>query len=82
MVLMVAVMVMLVFVRAVSCSLRCYFFLLLFLSFAAVVVEYFSLTIFFLSSLYKKAGIGKRKKPEVKYVVAKKGVGTLNVITL
>jgi hypothetical protein len=30
----------------------------------------------FLFSLYKKAGIGKRKKPEVKYVVAKKGGGT------
>ncbi|CAB3988348.1 pre-rRNA processing FTSJ3 [Paramuricea clavata] len=28
-----------------------------------------------LKSLYKKAGIGKRKKPEVKYVVAKKGGG-------
>lgn len=31
--------------------------------------------IIFSFSLYKKAGIGKRKKPEVKYVVAKKGVG-------
>ena len=31
----------------------------------------------FLVSLYKKAGIGKRKKPEIKYVVAKKGVGKL-----
>lgn len=41
-----------------------------------------SLTTFLLSSLYKKAGIGKRKKPEVKYVVAKKGVGKLNVVTL
>ncbi|XP_028396734.1 pre-rRNA processing protein FTSJ3-like [Dendronephthya gigantea] len=28
-----------------------------------------------LRNLYKKAGVGKRKKPEVKYVVAKKGIG-------
>lgn len=28
-----------------------------------------------LKSLYKKARIGQRKKPEVKYIVAKKGVG-------
>jgi hypothetical protein len=29
--------------------------------------------------LYKKAGIGKQKKPEIKYVVAKKGVGRFTV---
>ena len=33
----------------------------------------------FLFSLYKKAGIGKQKKPEIKYVVAKKGVGRFTV---
>ena len=30
-------------------------------------------------SLYKKAGISKRKKPEVKYVVAKRGVGRFEI---